>query len=110
MYARLLDIGNHTSTVGDAYSYIAYRNVFTPENGATANYSVRTKNDDFYFIDYHNTQGLKQFDMPLDFVNRELEVVENRNITINSDIVLNKITVNVDCLNDYGYLVIKIKK
>jgi len=110
MYPRLLDIGNHTSSLGDAYSYIAYRNVFVPQNSATANYLVRTKNDDFYFIDYHNTSGVFQFDMPIDFIGRTFEVNESRNITCNSQVITNKLTINVNCLSDYGYLVIKISK
>jgi len=110
MYPRLLDIGNHTSSLGDAYSYIAYRNVFVPQNSATANYLVRTKNDDFYFIDYHNASGVFQFDMPIDFIGRTFEVNESRNITCNSQVITNKLTINVNCLSDYGYLVIKISK
>ena len=110
VYPRLVDKGLITTTVGEAYSYIAYRNVFAQENGSTANYPVRTSGDDFYFIDYHNTQSIKQFEMPLDFVGRQLEVVEQRNITCNTSIVASKLTVNVDCLSDYGYIVIKINK
>ena len=110
MYPRLVDVGNFNSVVGQSFSYVAYRNIFVPENGATANYAVRTNGDDYYFIDFHNTQDLKQFTMPNDFLGREFEIEEQRNITCNQTIISNKLTVNVDCLLDYGYLVLKIKK
>ena len=110
MYPRLLNKGTFNSAVGEAYSYVAYRNCFIPENGATANYAVRTPNEDYYFIDYHNTSGVYQFDMPFDFIGRTFEINESRNITCNSQVVANKLTVNVNCLSDYGYLVIKINK
>jgi hypothetical protein len=110
MYPRLVDKGNFTSTVGDAYSYVGYRNVFAQENGSTANYPVRTSEDDFYFIDFHNTQSIKQFDMPLDFVGRQFEIIEQRNITCGASIITNKLTIDVSCLSDYGYIVIKVNK
>ncbi|WP_435415860.1 hypothetical protein [Polaribacter aestuariivivens] len=111
IYPRLVDVGNFNSTKGQSFSYVAYRNLFVPENGATANYPVRVPNgDDYYYIDYHNTQDLKQITMPNDYVGREIEIVEQRNITCNSTIVSSKLTVNVDCLSDYGFLVIKVKK
>ena len=111
MYAYLIEKGNFNSNVGQSFSFVGYRNLFVPENGATANYPVRVPNgNDYYFIDYHNTQDLKQITMPSDFVGREIEIVEQRNITCNSTIISSKLTVNVDCLSDYGYLVIKVKK
>lgn len=110
MYPRLLDIGDFTSSLGDSWGCIAYRVVHVPHDGATATYPVRTQGDDYYFIDYHDTSDLVSIPMPDDYIGREFEVVESRNITCASTVISNQLSCLVDCVGDYGYLVIKVKK
>lgn len=110
MYPRLLDKGDFTTSVGDSWGCVAYRIVHVPHEGATATYPVRTQGDDYYFIDYHNTNDLVSIPMPDDYVGREFEVVESRNITCVSTVVSHQLSCLVNCAGDYGYLVLKVKR
>lgn len=110
MYPRLVDKGDFLSTIGDSWSFVGYRNVHKPYPGATATYPVRTGGDDYYFIDYHNKSGLVSIPMPDDYVGRNFEIVEQRNIRVLSKVICKQLSCLVDCLGDYGYLVIKVSK
>lgn len=110
MYPRLLDVNDFTAVKGDSWGCVAYRNIHKPHSGATANYPVRTSGDDYYYIDYHNTNELVSIPMPEDFVGREFEIVESRNITAVSKVISHKFNCLVNCVGDYGYLVLRVKK
>ena len=110
VYPRLLDIGDFTTSIGDSYGSVGYRIVHVPHTGATATYPVRTNGADYYFIDYHNTNDLVSIPMPDDYIGREFEVVESRNITGVSAVISQSFNCLVNCTGDYGYLVIKVLK
>ena len=110
VYPRLLDVGDFTVSVGDTWSGVSYRVVGSAQGNATANYAVRSNGGDYYYIDYHNTSEIAQINMPDDYLGREFEIVESRNITVLSTVVTAKLSINVSCIGDYGYVVLRVKK
>jgi len=110
MYPRLLDVGDFNTSAGDSWGAVGYNIVHTPYTGSTATYPVRTNGDDYYFIDYHNTSEIVSIPMPDDYIGREFEVVESRNIAALNSSISALLSCSVDCIGDYGYLVLKVKK
>lgn len=110
VYPRLVDVGNFTSTIGQSWDFAAYRIVHIPQAGATASYPVRTRGDDYFYLDYHDTQELVKIEMPSDYIGRQFEVVESRNIATQGLLITSEMYFNVQCSGDYGYLVLRVKK
>lgn len=108
LYPRALDKGDFTAVAGEVYSVVGYRNVYKKPSGEeTSAYPVKSSSGDYYFIDWHDKQGIYNILLPDDFQGKPLEVVESRNATLISQFISNSITIDVNCLSDYGYLVIK---
>lgn len=110
IYPRLLDIDDFPSTRGDHWGGIAYRNVHVPIGSTTCFYTVRTRGNDYLYMDWHDVSGMEYLDIPEDLNGREFEVVESRNADLLSYTLAGTITVNPKCLGDYGYLVLRVKK
>lgn len=108
IYPRLLDVGDFTTSVGDSWSFVGYRNVGKPQGIETCSYPVRTDGDDFYYVDYHNVSSIDTLDMPTDFIGRNFEIIESRNVLIYGSLMSARMTFNVDCVGDYGYIVLRI--
>jgi hypothetical protein len=110
IYPRLVDIGDFTTSIGDSWSFVGYRVVGKPQGNSTATYPVRTDDSDYYFIDYHDAQELSHITMPKDFIGRGFNVIESRNISPLDVVITSEFSIDVDCIDDYGYLVLEIFK
>lgn len=111
IYHRVVAKNDHISEVGEHYSAIMYRNLMIKPDNGTAAYVVRTRGGDFLYFDWHNISETQVLDVPAEFAGREFDVVESRNATQSSDELLDsKMVVNIDSIDDYSYLVIKVKK
>lgn len=109
LYPRAVDKGNVTLSPGEYFSTIGYRNVFARTPERTAAYPVRTRGNDYLYVDWHNVTKLDRVPVPVDYAGREFEVVEKSdNVTLMSQALTNSIAVNVAASGSYGYLIIKV--
>lgn len=109
LYPRVVDKGNFTAVEGEVYSVVGYRNVFKKPSGEeTSAYPVKSNSGDYYFADWHDKQDIYNLELPVDFQGKSFEVVESRNATVISQFISNSITIDVDCLSGYSYIVIKL--
>lgn len=108
MYPRVVDKGNFTASAGEHYSIIGYRNVFTRELGITSAYPVRSSAGDYFYMDWHDTNGVQRVELPSDYQGRSFTVVESKNVTVYGDSVTNSILVGLATAGTYGFLTLKM--
>ncbi len=109
LYPRAVDKGNVTLSPGEYFSTIGYRNVFARPTERTTAYPVRTRGDDFLYMDWHNVAKLDRVPLPVDFAGRSFEVVEkSANVTLMSQSLTNSVAVNVAAAGSYGYLILRV--
>ena len=106
----------NSSRAGEAYSMVVFRH-YAPladenkEAGVFLSNIFEYNNSLYIYIDF-NAAGLYAFDIPAEYVGKEVEVYETRsNVKLLTKIASDTITVKVDEGTPmYGYLVAKIKK
>ncbi|MBB1422647.1 hypothetical protein H5200_12025 [Pseudoalteromonas sp. SG43-7] len=109
MYPRVVDRENFVASVGECYSIIGYRNVFKRESGVTAKYPVKSSSGDYYYLDWHDISAAQRIELPNEYHGRELEIIEQLNVTLHTELVTDSISVSIDCVGSYAYLVFKTK-
>lgn len=91
---------------GEAMSFLAYRS-YLPEEIPVTNFNiVDVGNIAYLFIDAHEA-GVYTVEVDAKYHNRVIEILEQKDIGVSSDIVGDSITFNVS--SDYGYAVLKLK-
>lgn len=97
---------NKTLLAGESMTFLAYR-AFLPEETPVTNFNIVDVGETAYlFIDAH-TSGTFTVDVDSKYCNRVIDVLEQNNIEISSDVVGNSITFGVT--DDYGYATLKLK-
>lgn len=112
LYFRVLDIGSHTSTVGDQYSAIGYRHILPRSTERTAFYAVDGGGATWVYADWHNKAGLDR--LPIDqeypeLIGRTFEVVEARNVTAKAGVLAGSLPVIVNAAASSATLILRVQ-
>ena len=109
-YPHIIDgASEQNPVVGSVYEAVSYRCPIILNAARTDSYAVRTTDQSgfFLFTDWHNKAGSDSIPVPADFSGQSFEVVESRNVTINSASTAKPVQVSVSATGDYAYLVLR---
>lgn len=94
------------------YSITAFRNIVDMSNVGSVktsyDYSING-NSLYVFVDYHK-DGNDNISIPVDFINKNIEVLESYNVTLLSSVSNSEIKIKSTSAGSYGYIKLKIIK
>jgi hypothetical protein len=109
-YFRVLDRGSFTAVAGDHYSAVGYRHVFPKSAQRTAYYTVRNREADYIYLDWHNFAGLDTVQLSEEMIGRGFTVYASRNATVKGDILAGCLSASVAATGDYAFLILRVQK
>lgn len=111
LYFFALDKGDHTAQPGDHYSVVGYRQLIRRTADRTAAYPVRTTGDDYLFADWHDMQKSDRIPVPDDFVGRQFEVVDSKNVTVAaSGVLAGSLPVYVNATTANAWICLRVQR
>lgn len=108
IYPSGVDMGLRTTTPGEYYSWVAYRNLFPVQSDRTGVYIVRSNAGAYLYADWHDVAKIDALDLPPDLLGRMITVIEARNAVILTTAATGALRVQVNATGDYGYLVLRL--